>query len=240
MASRILEGSGRVQHVAHCDIRLAPYRWALAEERGDEIAEFWRRRSAANANYFDGVVHLVCSHHIDGDRLTAAAFATRFRNYLYWRETGFADRAVIDAFGSAIVYSAEGGILLARQRRGNVNSGLVYLPSGFIDERDVGTDGSIDIEASIAREIVEETGLDPSAMQREDGFTVTRVGQHLSITATYRSGLASAELLRRVGAHIASDPQGELESVLMAERRRDLAGLQLVHYCAALLPTLLG
>jgi 8-oxo-dGTP pyrophosphatase MutT (NUDIX family) len=235
----MVQDKASVRRVARCRIELAAYRWDLVEERRAEIDAFWRRQSAANASYFDGVVHLLSAHRIDGDLLAATAFATRFRNYLYWRETGYADTSVIDAFGSAVIRCTDGGVLLARQRSGNINSGLVYLPGGFIDERDVGADGCIDIGASIAREIAEETGLDCATMTAEPGFTVTRVGQHLSIAATYHSGLDGAELRRRVGAHIAGDARGELETVLIAGNRRDLAGLPLVHYCRALLPALL-
>lgn len=228
-----------VQRIETCAIRLVAHDWPLVREHRHAIDELWAQKSAANSGFFDGVVHLVSGWRLDGGNLTATAFATRFRDYLYWRETGFADRSVTDAFGAAIIRAADGGILLARQRSGNVNSGLVYLPGGFIDERDVGSGGVIDIDGSIEREIAEETGLDLARLERRPGYVVTAVGAHLAIAACWHSSVGGEALCRQVGDYLSADPTGELEHLLLAERREDLLGLPLVHYCKALLPTLL-
>lgn len=238
-AVRTAEDAGEVVRIGRCELDLVPWRWAMADERRDEIDALWQRQSDANPGYFDGIVVLAAETVVSGGALTGSVFATRFRNYLYWREIGYADTSVTDAFGSALIRSRDGGVLLARQRAGNINSGRVYLPGGFVDERDVGVGGRIDIVGSIAREVAEETGLDASAMARADGLVVTRVGVHLSIAATWQSELPADALRERVAAHLARDPRSELESVLVAGSMRELAGLPLVHYCRRLLPVLL-
>ena len=229
-----------VTAVRDCELRVIEHRWVMTEEHATEIAAFWERQRALNPGYFDGVVFIARDIRIAGGVLYGELFASRFRNFLYWRDTGFADTSVTDAFGSAILRSSDGGVLLARQRGGNVNAGQVYLPGGFIDERDIAARGSVDILGSIEREIGEETGLDAAAMSRDDGYTVTRAGPHVSISATFRTGLDATTLANRVGAHLGRDPEAELESVRVVRSLGELSGFPLVRYCETLLPVLLG
>lgn len=228
-----------VRRIESCRLRLEPYRWPLVENNAGAIAAHWQQASARNPGFFNGTVLLLSSYRIDGETLEASAFATEFCNYLYWRDNGFADVSIIDGFGSAIIRSSDGGLLLARQRGGNVNAGLYYLPGGFIDMRDVDASGVIDIEASIAREVSEETGLAPEAWTAEPGFIVTRRRQHLSLAMTCRTTLTSEELSRRVAATLNADPDGELDAVKIVHSRSDIAGLPLADYCYPLLPRLL-
>ncbi|MFN3869821.1 MAG: NUDIX hydrolase, partial [Hyphomicrobiaceae bacterium] len=209
-------------------------------QRQGEIAQFWQRQQTANPAYFNGTVLLFSRFAFEGDALVATAFPTEFRNYLYWRTQGFEDRTVIDGFGSAIIRSAEGAVMLARQRAGNINSGLYYLPGGFIDPRDVGPGGAIDIAASIAREVGEETGLHRGALQLDPGFVVTRAGAHLSIAATWRSPLCAEALRAAIMGHLAADAASELEEVVFASSLADTAGLRLADYCKPLIPVLLA
>lgn len=228
-----------VRRIERCRLRLEPYRWPLAENNADAITAHWQQASARNPGFFNGTVLLLSGYRIDGATLEASAFATEFRNYLYWRDNGFADVSIVDGFGSAIIRSSDGGLLLARQRGGNVNAGLYYLPGGFIDMRDVSASGVIDIEASIAREVAEETGLAPDAWTAEPGFIVTRRRQHLSLAMTCRTTLSSEDLGRRVAATLSADPDGELDAVKIVHSRADIAGLPLADYCYPLLPRLL-
>lgn len=234
-------GATDVCRVAAAQITARAHRWTFAEQRQPEIAAFWQHQQALNPAYFNGTVLLFSAIALHGDVLVATAFPTEFRNYLYWRAEGFADRSVVDGFGSAIIRAADGAVMLARQRAGNVNSGLYYLPGGFIDPRDVAAgSGVVDIDASIAREVGEETGLDAGSLRRDPGFLVTRAGAHLSIAATFRSGLDKGRLRDAIMGHIALDAEGELEEVMFAASLGAVEGLRLADYCKPLLPVLLG
>ncbi len=113
---------------------------------------------------------MLASHSLGADRFEGQLMPVEFKSFLYWKEHGYPDTSVRDTFGSALIRSAEGHILLGRQRAGNINAGLAYLPGGFIDGRDVAADGSIDIAASVAREVAEETGLGAGDIERMPGF----------------------------------------------------------------------
>lgn len=161
---------------------------------------------------------------LGGGHFAGTLFEVEFKQFLYWRETGYRDPTVRDAFGSALIRSAEGHVLLGRQRAGNVNAGFAYPPGGFIDRRDVAPGGEVDIAASIAREVAEETGLDPGDLVPAGGFWLTRGGAQVSMAKEFRSPLSSDALRARMLAGIASDPEAELAGIHIVRGIADIDG----------------
>ncbi|MEM1371578.1 MAG: NUDIX hydrolase [Pseudomonadota bacterium] len=166
-----------------------------------------------------------------------------FKSFLYWREVGpthvntpevdpayggappasvcntsvsdtsVRDTGVCDAFGSAIVWSADGKLMVIRQSPGHVNQGQVYFPGGFIDQRDISEAGAIDIDGSVRRELAEETGLTAQDVTRTPGYLVTRNDRQLSIGVTFRTNLPADQLCQKVEAFIQQDSDAELAAV---------------------------
>lgn len=233
-----LPGDG-VRRVARCRLTVGGGVWAYPDARRAEIDAHWRARSAASPLLFDGRIYLMEACRIAGDVLEATFVETRFRNLLHWKDHGYPDTGVRDTFGSALLRSREGHVLLGRQASGHINAGLAYLPGGFIDARDVGADGVIDIEASIAREIAEETGLPAAALARVPGYYVTVAGPLVSIAAEFQTTLPSAALVDAVRAHIAADAEPELADVVVVRSAADLDGIAMPDYARLLLRTLL-
>ncbi|MCB1520975.1 MAG: NUDIX hydrolase [Hyphomicrobiaceae bacterium] len=225
--------------VSAVDIAVANHAWRFPIDNDAAVAAHWQRRQAANPALFNGTVHMLASAAIVGDVLTGRAFATEFRNFLFWRDGGSVDLSVWDAFGSAIILASDGGVLLARQRPGFINAGLYYLPGGFIDARDVSCRGRIDIVESVKREVAEETGLDECRLLHVPRFLITRNGPQLSIGVVWRSDLDSAVLRAEVMAYIASGRDDELDDVRVIHGDEDLDRLPLADYCKRLMPVLL-
>ncbi|MEQ1719186.1 MAG: NUDIX hydrolase, partial [Hyphomicrobium sp.] len=125
-------------------------------------------------------------------------------------------------------------VVLGRQHAGHINAGLAYLPGGFIDGRDVAASGEIDIRASIARELAEETGLGPAEIMPDPGFLLTEVAAHVSFAVTYRSHFTADALAARIRAHIAADPDPELSDVVIVKGPDDIAHLAMPHYARVL------
>lgn len=226
--------------IGSCALHASGARWNYADRNAAEIDANWQIATKRNPNYFNGVVLLIDSLAMDGEALTASLLRTDFKSCLYWRERGFPAAGVIDGFGSGLIISADGAIILGRQRGGNINSGLSYLPGGFIDDRDVAQDGSIDIVASVAREIEEETGLGARDLERRGGFHVVRAGAQLSIAVPHHSHLPAAELVNRIERHIAASSNSELEEAIAISKLSDLEGLSVPHFTRPLLEALLA
>ncbi len=230
---------GSVVCIAGCRLSLGDAAWAFAQERQAEIEAHWLRRSSENPQFFNGGIHLLRSYQIAGGMLEATLLRTDFKSFLYWRETGETEAGVRDAFGSALIRSSEGHVILGRQRSGNINSGLAYLPGGFIDARDVTAAGTIDIDVSIAREVLEETGLVPDAMTRRPGFFVTSVGAQISIAAEFVSPLTAVDLGRRIASHIARDADAELQDIVVMRHKGDCEGVAMPAFTRLLLEAIL-
>jgi hypothetical protein len=171
---------------------------------------------------------------------TGELLKTDFASFLYWREHDYPDHSVRDCFGSALLRSSDGRIILGRQSPGHINSGLTYLPGGFIDHRDVATDGTVDIGASVAREIAEELGLPEGTFGAVPGAYLTFDGQLLSIAIEHVSKYDAAALMLRAATFIASETDSELEAVIAVASRADYTHLAMPGFTKALLDVVLA
>lgn len=232
-------GEARVFAVSSVVLRVTDGAWAFADRHAGDIEAHWARRVQETPGFFNGSVVIMTAYAVSADGHLSAEFVrTDFRSFLYWRETGWRDESVMDGFGSALILSADGQVLLGRQSDGNLNSGLCYPPSGFIDACDIGADGLIDIDKSIFREVDEETGLSAPVVSRGDGYIVTIAGPTLSIAVPFRSPLAGDALLREANRHISSHEGSELAQFVLVAPGELAAGLPMPDYARALLTNL--
>ena len=217
--------------VSTCDLWLDFEPWLYALDNAAAIDAHWQTCLAMNPHYFNGTVHLIRDYTIADGVLTARFLRTDFKSYLHWRDRGYKPAGAYDAFGSAIVRSLEGHILLGRQKNG-INAGRVYLPGGFIDARDVTPSSAIDIAGSIAREIAEETQLDVAPLDVVPGFLIVRDGALLSIGQELRAPQTAPAFKAEILANLAADPDPELADVVMIGSPDDMTGLDVIPYSA--------
>lgn len=228
-----------IVHVEACVLRRSGRGWAFAAANAEAIARYWQDVLVRSPHYFDGTVHLLTHYEIIDGRLSGELVATNFASFLYWRDQGYPDTSVFDCFGSALLRGSDGRILLGRQSPGHINSGLTYLPGGFIDERDIAGDGSVDIVASVTREVSEEMGYPPGTFAVQPGAYVTRLGQQVSIAVPHVSALDSDALLAAARGFLATEVSPELEDVVSVGRRTDLDDLAMPAFARALVQHLL-
>lgn len=154
-----------------------------------------------------------------------------FKSFIHWRDNGYPQADALDCFGSVILRSAEGHVLLATQREG-INAGTTYFPGGFIDDRDASLGGAVDVDGSVARELAEETGLDAGAFDRTPGYLLTRSGPILSIGIEYQSPLEAEALRDAISRHLSAEVEPELSDIFFASSVDDLMGLKVPRYTA--------
>ena len=228
-----------VLKVKRCRLAVEPGTWDFAERRACEIDSHWQRRVEELPGVFNGTVHLMRRHAIADGVLDGAFVRADFKSYLYWRDRGRPDCGTVDAFGSALIRSADGALMLGVQQKG-INAGLAYPPGGFIDNRDVASDGAIDIEASIVRELAEETGLTLADVERTEGFYATFTGRLLSIGIEFRSKLAARDLTSLIARHIAGEAEPELGRIVAVRSPADSAKIAMPRYAGLLAEELLA
>jgi 8-oxo-dGTP pyrophosphatase MutT (NUDIX family) len=233
------ESDDRSVRIARCELSVDPQPWPFAERCRAEIADHWQRAVAERPKLFDGTVYILQAHALEGDTFKGRFVRSDFKSFLYWRETGYADTSVRDGFGSSVIRSAEGHILLGRQTSGNVNAGLAYPPGGLIDARDVGA-GTIDIDASITRELAEETGLAAAELARTPGYLLTWAGPQVSISIEWRSTLPAEALRARILSRVATQTVPELADIVIVRSTDEIDNDTMPRYARALLRFLLS
>lgn len=225
--------------VSACNLRLDLEPWLYALQNAAAIEAHWQASLATHPHYFNGTVHLARDYTISDGRLTARFLRTDFKSYLHWREHGYQAAGTYDAFGSAILRSLEGHILLGRQHKG-INAGRIYLPGGFIDTRDVTSASTIDIAASITREIAEETHLDLAGLTIQPGFLIVRDGPLLAICMELRAPQPACALRAEILASLAADSDPELAGIVIVRTPSDMTGLDVIPYSAIAVRALLS
>lgn len=229
-----------VHRVGACRLRLSDNDWQYAEERQDEISALWSTLSRKNSSFFNGRVLVMESYDLADCELDAKFIETDFANFLYWREQGFPAAGVLDAFGSALIRARGGEVLMARQSPGHVNSGRIYMPGGFIDPRDVGAGGEVDIDGSVLRELHEETGIEPGELDRVPGYLVTCMPRQVSIAIEFTSSLEAGELRNLLVERIARQTDPELDDFVIYSDPPDAADDSVVEFCRHALLKVLG
>lgn len=224
-----------VRLITECILKAGVREWEFAQSNAGQIDAHWQRRSASNRAFFNGRVFMLAGYRLSGGTFEGELMQVEFKQFLYWKDTGCPDKTVFDVFGSGLIRSRDGAVLLGRQRPGNLNEGFVYLPGGFIDPRDTGAGGRVDIRASVLREVEEETGLGPEQFTVRDEFLVTTTGQQVSIAVDLVSGEDGRSLQARVRRALSADGDSELDDVILVGALGDLAGSKVPAYADMLL-----
>lgn len=228
-------GSARI---SHCRLTVGAASWGYATQCEAAIAAHWAKAQIARPKLFNGVIYLLSEYELQADTLSGTLIRTDFKSFLYWREQGYPACGLCDAFGAAVLRSREGHVLLGLQSDGHLNSGLAYPPSGMIDQDDV-RDGIIDIDASIVRELEEETGLRPADFERVPGYILTMLPPFVAIAVEWRSALPAEALRERILAHVDREVEPELADVVIVRAASDIGSLALQPYAVPLLQFLM-
>jgi 8-oxo-dGTP pyrophosphatase MutT (NUDIX family) len=226
--------AGRCVRIDCCTLTVGDAHWPLARDHADAIERHWQRRLQDMPHAFNGAVYLLRDYAIDGSALSGTFCRTDFKTFLYWRDQSAVGDGMYDCFGTSLIRSAEGHALLVRQAPGHMNSGLLYTPSGLIDDNDA-VGGRIDIEASIVRELHEETGLQAGDLNRSPGYFLGIVGRQLAIAAEWRSALPAERLRDSILEVVSRQTAPELSDIVIVRSCAEIDERIVPAYAQALL-----
>lgn len=202
-----------IYSVARLETLFRPGDWDFARDEAARIDARWREAKAEKPKLFDGQVLLMRDAALvdgaDGPALHGIFFLTAFRNFLAWRDFGYPDRDVYNCFAMSALRSNDGAFLLGEMGAHTMNTGKIYFAAGTPDPSDIFGD-RVDLAASAARELQEETGFSPDEAPAEPGWRVVVENQKIACMQERRLGLTAAEACVRAEKFIASDPDAEL------------------------------
>lgn len=205
------------------EVRQRP--WSFAIDESKAIDRHWDKLRAKNPRLFNGRVFLNFERREEtiGERriLRGAASAVDYKAFLAWRDFGFPDPYVRNCFAMAALRSADGAFMLGRMNDLTANSGKIYFPAGTPDLSDV-KDGTLDLEGSVSRELLEETGFGADEVDFAPGWNVVFEGPRIACMKLTRSHLRAAEIEARFQAFIAQEAEPELVALHPVFSVRDL------------------
>jgi hypothetical protein len=208
-----LTKSVRVLEVDELDLALESGRWAFAERKAASIAVHWARLRQARPALFNGRVVLLGRRTIetgpDGvQRLKGAYFETDYADYVAWEEFGFPGEPVENCFSMAALRGADGAFLLGEMAPHTFTAGQIYFPAGTPDPNDV-FDGRFDLEASVRRELFEETGVKAGEVTIAPGWTLVFTPQRIACMKLTTLAGPATQAKAQIDARLAQDPHAE-------------------------------
>jgi len=211
--------------VTRLETGFRPAPWDFARDEAARIDAHWRQRLAEKPRLFDGRVLLLRNGEIvdspEGVLFRGAFFETDFRNFMAWRDFGCPDREVFNCFSMAALRSTDGAWLLGESGAHTMNAGRIYFAAGTPDPSDIFGD-RVDLAASAAREMEEETGFSPAEAPASPGWRLVVDGQKIACMQERFLTLTAEEALLRAEKFIAGDPEAELARLHVARGVGDI------------------
>jgi 8-oxo-dGTP pyrophosphatase MutT (NUDIX family) len=197
--------------VSRIDVRVmdGPHPYFLSHKA--EIAANWEREIAANPSLYDGQMLLMNTLQLRDGAILGECHAVPFSALMLWRKTRPA--AAIHLFGQPVLISSDGAVIAIRMGQHTANPGRVYCASGSLDLDDI-RNGYCDLDGNMAREVLEETGLSLNDANRVSGYHGLHDHGIVTVFRAYHFAATAAELIERIEAHIAADPDPEIDTAL--------------------------
>lgn len=193
------------------EVDAAEHPWQVAEDAA--IAAHWAREQVERPWLFNGTTLIHRGLRLADGAITGLSHRAPYAALLHWvKSQPAAD--VWHLFGSAVMLSSDNAMLLIRMAAKTANPGRVYAPSGSLDESDI-SGITVDLEGNMRREVREETGIDLSRTPAERQLLCWRRGGRVAIYRRFRLDQPAAVLAERMRAHIRTDPEQEIEDVVV-------------------------
>ena len=209
-----------IHRVTALDLAFEPWPWPFAVERRAEIDAHFAARQREKP-IWNGRVLLGRDPVFTGERLRASYFEADFASFLAWRDWGFPDASIFNGFGMGALRACDGAFVLGEMAQHTSNAGRVYFPSGTPDLADL-SGNAVDIAGSVAREVLEETGLAPSDYRAAAHWDCVVSGAAVAMIRILDVDLGGDALRARIEANLARQRQPELSAIHLVRGRRDL------------------
>jgi 8-oxo-dGTP pyrophosphatase MutT (NUDIX family) len=209
-----------IHRITQLDLQVRPQRWLFAEEKRTEIDAHFAAKQREKP-IWNGRILLGQDPEFDGDRFSAGYFEADFASFLAWRDWGFPDISVFNGFGMGALRASDGAFVLGEMGEHTSNAGRVYFPSGTPDPDDI-SGNAVDIAGSVAREVLEETGLAPGDYHPHAHWDCVVSGTAVAMIRILDVDLAGEALRARIEANLARQRQPELSAIHLVRNRGDL------------------
>lgn len=205
--------------VDQIEVLLDPAPHPFERENRRAIAENWQHEILAKPALFDGTVVLLSELGYAGRRLFGRCHAVGYSTFLYWRK----DRVgtVAHAFAHPVLVAADNALVAIRMAAHTVNAGKVYFAAGSFEPEDF-PDGKVDLHFNMAREVLEETGVDIGSAPRDAGCHALATERGTVIFRRYFLDAKADEITGRIKDFIAGELSPEISGPVIIRDAVDL------------------
>src|SRR5580700_8818231 len=211
-----------IHRVTALDLTVRPSLWSFAQTQRADIEAHFAREQRAKPQLWNGRILLARNPGFTEGQFTADYFETDFASFLAWRDWGFPDKDVFNGFGMGALRSADGAFVLGEMGQHTANAGRIYFPSGTPDLDDV-RDGAVDIAGSVAREVLEETGLSDADYTASPHWDCVVSGAAIAMIRILNVDMPGEALRARIEANLARQRQPEFSAVHLVHGTGDLS-----------------
>jgi 8-oxo-dGTP pyrophosphatase MutT (NUDIX family) len=209
-----------IHRVTTLDLRLDPWSWQFAEERRTEIDAHFAKLRLETPQLWNGRILLARDPMFAGEHFSASYFETDFASFMAWRDWGFPDLGVFNGFGMGALRCADGAFVLGEMGAHTANAGRIYFPSGTPDRDDIKGD-AVDIAGSVAREVLEETGLAPADYRAATHWDCVVSGAAVAMIRILQVDASGEALRAKIEANLASQREPELAAIHLVRAASD-------------------
>jgi 8-oxo-dGTP pyrophosphatase MutT (NUDIX family) len=210
-----------IHRVTTLDLRLDPWSWRFAEQRRTEIDAHFAKLRLEKPQLWNGRILLARDPDFTGERFSAGYFETDFASFMAWRDWGFPDPDVFNGFGMGALRCADGAFVLGEMGAHTANAGRIYFPSGTPDRDDIKGD-AVDISGSVAREVLEETGIAPADYRAGAHWDCVVSGAAVAMIRILQVDASGEALRAKIEANLASQREPELAAIHLVRAASDL------------------
>lgn len=194
-------------------LRLQPGRHPYEAEHGAAIDRNWTEELEKNPALFDGRVALLSSVAYAGGDILGTCHEVRFATLMHWRRNRRSAGAE-HIYAHAMPVSSDNALIAVRMGPHTASAGRVYFAAGSFDAEDF-RDGFADVEGNMAREVLEETGIDLSPVPRDENYHAWSGDNGTVVVRRYFPGAAAEDVAERVARHVAADPEPEITGAVI-------------------------
>jgi hypothetical protein len=221
------------------DLKLVDEDWPFASANRNGIDKHWRAELAKVPAMFNGKVLIAVR---SGFRADGTFFGDHisvdFNAFLTWRDWGFDSDNGRNIFGAALIRPSDGGLIMGKMAKTTANAGKIYPASGTLDLKDVSPDGTIDIEASLRRELKEEMGLEADSLIKREAYIIIEDVARVCVGRIYETGKTGAETIAEIRAYLSRDAEPELEDAVHVRKGINLPDAVFLPYVKTLITEL--